>query len=30
MLSPRSKTDEVPPMGNMEKDAHGVWKPKGQ
>lgn len=22
--------DEVPPMGNMEKDAQGVWKPKGQ
>ena len=22
--------EEVPPMGNMEKDASGTWKPKGQ
>jgi hypothetical protein len=22
--------DEIPPMANMEKDARGVWKPKGQ
>jgi hypothetical protein len=30
MLHPIHDLAVEPPMGNMEKDAQGVWKPKGQ